>query len=345
MNRPQLTVVMPNYNHAKYLDRVIATIVQQTRPPDEFIILDDGSTDDSVSKIARWIERYPSIRLIRNEKNAGVIAAHQRLFDTASGEYLYPASADDELLPTFFERAMDMAERHPQAGLICGQMVIADENAKELDLVSARSWREAVFVSPERFLHEYLETEEPSHSLSASTIFRRSCLETVGWFRTELGSWADTFAIRAIGLQEGICYVPERFSMWRQMSKTFSEKSRRDHWHMLDLIARGAYLMRQPEFRDRFPEDHVRRWQSRYRWRVVKDYLRGNRTRTASGIFARCEFVAHCLLRSLGALSLAVYPGDISCYHSPAIRGSVGDWPQREGSSLKEDSFQAKSSQ
>lgn len=314
MSRPQLTVVMPNYNHGKYLDRVIATVVHQTRPPDEFIILDDGSTDDSVSKIAAWVDRHPSIRLIRNETNAGVIAAHQRLFEMASKEYLYPASADDELLPTFFERAMEMAERYPQAGLICGQMVIADEDANELDSVRARSWQEPVFAAPDKFLREYLETEEPSHSLSASTIFRRSCLQAVGWFRTELGSWADTFAIRAIGLRDGICYVPEKFSLWRQMSKTFSEKSRRDHRHMLDLIARGAYLMRQPEFRERFPEDHVQRWQSRYRWRVVKDYLRGNRTRATPGFLARCEFLAHCLFRSWGALSLIAYPGDISCF-------------------------------
>ena len=315
MSRPPLlTVVMPNYNHAKYLDRMIGTIVQQTRPPDKFIILDDASTDDSLSKIAGWIDRHPSIQLIRHEKNAGVIAAHQRLFDMASGDYLYPASADDELLPTFFERAMEMAERYPHAGLICGQMVIADENANELDLVAARSWQEPVYASPERFLHEYLEIEEPSHSLSASTVFRRSCLQAVGWFRTELGSWADTFAIRAIGLKEGICYVPEKFSMWRRMSTTFSEKSRRDHRHMLDLIARGAYLMRQPDFRNRFPESHVRRWQSRYRWRVVKDYLRGNRTRASSGLTARCQFIAHCLLRGFGALSLAAYSGDISCY-------------------------------
>jgi len=314
MSRPVLTVVMPNYNHSRYLDRVIGTVVSQTRPPDEFIILDDASTDDSVERISSWVQRYPSIRFIRNEKNAGVIAAHQRLFDMARGDYLYPASADDDLLPSFFERAMEMAERYPRAGVICGQMVIADEHSRELDLIDVRRWREPLYASPERFLQEYLEVEEPSHAFTSSTIFRRQCLAEVQWFRPELGSWSDTFAIRAIGLKEGVCYVPERFSIWRQLPQNFSSKSRHDYRHMLDLIARAVYLMQQPEFCDRFPPSHVRRWERRYRWRVLKDYLRGNLTRKGSGMGEQCQLYARCLRRSLGALSLAAYRGDLSCF-------------------------------
>jgi GT2 family glycosyltransferase len=293
---------------------VIGTIVSQTQPPDRLIILDDGSTDDSLPKIHAWIDRCPAITLVRNETNMGVIAAHQRLFEMATGDYLYPASADDELLPTFFERAMAMAARYPQAGLICGQMVIADEQARELDLVQVRNWREPLYAPPEQFLAEYLEAEEPSHSLSASTIFRRSCLEEVGWLRHELGSWSDTFAIRAIGLKYGICYVPERFSLWRNMSQNFSAKARSDYRHMLDLVARATHLMRAPEFRDRFPESHIRRWEQRYRRRVLKDYLRGNLSLRDSGVWARSRFLLQCFRRSFGALSLALYRGDVSCF-------------------------------
>jgi glycosyltransferase involved in cell wall biosynthesis len=314
MSSLQLTVVMPNYNHARYLDRVIGTVVSQTRPPDRFIILDDGSTDDSLSKINSWVDRCPAISLVRNEKNTGVIAAHQRLFEMATGDYLYPASADDELLPTFFECAMGMAERYPQAGLICGQMVIADEHARELDLVQVRNWQQPVYAPPQKFLAEYLEAEEPSHSLSASTIFRRACLEEVGWLRHELGSWSDTFAIRAIGLKYGICYVPQRFSLWRNMSQNFSAKARSDYRHMLDLVARAAYLMRHSEFRDRFPESHVQRWEQRYRRRVLKDYLRGNLSLKDAGLAARSRFFLQCLRRSFGAISLAAYRGDVSCF-------------------------------
>ena len=314
MSSPFLTVVMPNYNHAQYLDHAVETIVTQTRPPDQFIILDDGSTDDSVDRITAWVQRYPYIQFVRNQRNSGVIAAHQRLFELARGQYLYPASADDDLLPQFFERAMEMAERFPQAGVICGRMVIADEQSREIDLIDVRRWQELLYAPPEQFLSEYLEVEEPSHSLTSSTIFRRSCLEEVRWFRPELGSWADTFAIRAIGLKDGICFVPERFSIWRRMKQNFSEKSRHDYRHILDLIARAEFLMRQPEFCDRFPAAHATRWANRYRWRVVKDYLRGNLSRSGEGAVNRFQFYSTCLSRSVGALSLAAYRGDLSCF-------------------------------
>jgi glycosyltransferase involved in cell wall biosynthesis len=311
MSPLKLSVVMPNYNHASYLDRVIGTVVGQSRPPDEFIILDDGSTDDSLSRIAAWVARYPSIRLEKNATNTGVIAAHQRLFGLATGDYLYPASADDDLLPGFFQRAMEMAQQYPQAGALCGQMVIADAQARELDLVDVQAWREPLYAPPERFLREYLEVEEPSHALTSSTIFRRRCLEEVGWFRPELGSWSDTFAFRAIGLKHGICFVPERFAIWRRMPQNFSEASRRDQHHLLDLVARAAQTMRRPEFRDRFPESHVQRWARRYKWRVVKDYLRGDLKRQDGGLAARCRFYARCLWRSVGALRLASYRGSV----------------------------------
>lgn len=314
MSGPTLTVVMPNYNHGRFLDHVIGTVLLQTRLPDEFIILDDGSSDDSVAKILSWVERHPSIRFVRNEKNTGVIAAHQRLFEMAAGDYIYPASADDDLLSCFFERAMEMAERYPQAGLVFGQMVVADEDGREVGVVDVRRWQEPLYAPPAEFLHDYLEVEEPSHSATSSTIYRRRSLQEVGWFRPELDSWADTFATRAIGLKEGACFVPERFAIFRRMPRTVSDRSRRDHRHMLDLVARAAYLMRQPEFCERFPDEHVRRWVARYRWRVIKDYLRGNLTRKDPGVLAQCRLYARCLRRSFGALSVAMYRGDLSCY-------------------------------
>ena len=62
MNRPTLSVVMPNYNHAKFLPRALDSLLGQTRPPDEILVLDDGSTDDSRAILERVAGREPLIR-------------------------------------------------------------------------------------------------------------------------------------------------------------------------------------------------------------------------------------------------------------------------------------------
>ena len=131
MSGPTLSALMPNYNHAEYLPRAIEEIVHQTRPPDEFIVLDDASTDDSVRIIESYLEQYPFMRLVRNERNLGVIRSHRRLFEMAGGDYVYAGAADDGRFPAAFELGMEMAGRHPEAGLVFGKALVVDEQDRQ----------------------------------------------------------------------------------------------------------------------------------------------------------------------------------------------------------------------
>lgn len=273
MTGPTLSVVMPNYNHAHYLPRSIKAIAEQTRPPDEFLILDDASTDNSVEIIAAHAERYPCIRLIRNQRNAGVNLANERLFGLATGTYLHPAAADDDRSPTFFEKTMTMAARYPHAGLIFGQVLVKNEADQEIGRVGVRQWNEVLYANPRQYLDEYLEIELASHSASPATIYRRDAFDEVGRYRTELGPWADTFAARAIGLKYGAVYIPEQFATDYRLPGSYSQEAKRNPRYSIDVIAHASSLMRSPEFRERFPADHVRRWERRFRRLVAWNYL------------------------------------------------------------------------
>ena len=194
MSAPTLSVIMPNYNHGRYLAEAITGIATQSRLPDEFLILDDGSTDDSLQVVVPFVDRFRFIRVIRHERNLGVIVAHQRLFAEAQGDYVLAAAADDIRLPGFFERAMQMVDRFPEAGLVFGMVRMIDEEGGHLLMGEASRWREPLYADPQRFLHEYLLVERPSQSPCSGTIYRRSAIQEVGGYRAELGSWADTFA-------------------------------------------------------------------------------------------------------------------------------------------------------
>ena len=275
MRRPTLSVLMPNYNHGRYLAEAIKVIATQSRPPDEFLILDDASTDNSLEVIAPFLQQFPFIRLIRHDRNQGVIAASQRLFAEARGDYVFAAAVDDIRLPGFFEQAMQLAERYPQAGLVFGILHMVDHEGHHLVTGDASRWRDPLYASPERFLREYLEVERPSQSVCSATIYRRDAIQAVGGYRADLGSWADTFAFRAIGLTHGVCYLPREVVHFRVLPASFSQRSHTDPRATLDLIARAAAIMQSAEFRDRFPADHVRRWRRAYRWQVIRDYFLG----------------------------------------------------------------------
>ncbi|MBR2754051.1 glycosyltransferase family 2 protein [Candidatus Saccharibacteria bacterium] len=110
----KVSVIVPNYNYGKYLRKRINSILKQTYPISELIILDDASTDDSIKIINVLImeikNKYPdlSIRLFQNDTNSGkAIYQWKKAFELASNNYIWIAEADDLSKRHFLEKAMD----------------------------------------------------------------------------------------------------------------------------------------------------------------------------------------------------------------------------------------------
>ncbi|MEO8494985.1 MAG: glycosyltransferase family 2 protein [Planctomycetota bacterium] len=274
MSEQTIAVVLPNYNHAAHLPAAIESVLAQTRPPDEFLIYDDASTDDSVDVIRSYARKHPVIQLLEGASNVGVHAAHRRLFEVVESDYVDPLAADDTRYPRCYELAMAMAREYPAAGILFGKMVIASQAGDVLATLGASVWNEPTYADPGRFIREYLEHEPPSQSLMAATIFRREPFQEVGWYCGQLGPWGDTFAANAIALKYGACYVPEPFACWRKAPGSFSQKTSADPRATLDVINRAAFMMQTPRYRQYFPAKFVTRWQRAYRWRTIKEYWR-----------------------------------------------------------------------
>lgn len=109
----KVSVVIPNYNYGKYIVRRIESVVRQTYPIYELIVLDDCSTDDSVGviekKLAEIQEKYPKLKVsfVKNNNNSGkAIAQWKKGFELATGDYVWIAEADDSCSRRFLEEAM-----------------------------------------------------------------------------------------------------------------------------------------------------------------------------------------------------------------------------------------------
>lgn len=113
LQNKKISVVVPNYNYAKYISKRIDSIVQQTYPIYELIILDDCSTDDSVEIIEKKIKdikvKYPElkVRFVRNEKNSGkAMKQWKKGFELAEGDYVWIAEVDDLSSRNFLTEVM-----------------------------------------------------------------------------------------------------------------------------------------------------------------------------------------------------------------------------------------------
>ena len=117
---PKVSVLMPAYNAEKYINEAIDSILNQTFTDFEFIIIDDGSTDNTVNIINSYQDKR--IRLVQNEKNLGVAETLNKGIVLSRGQYIARMDSDDVSLPTRFARQVDYMDSHPDC-LICGSRV------------------------------------------------------------------------------------------------------------------------------------------------------------------------------------------------------------------------------
>ena len=114
---PQVTVLMPVHNGARYLGDAVRSILAQTHEDFELLIIDDGSTDGSVGVINKFSD--PRIRLERNLVNLGLIATLNRGIELARGEFIARMDADDISLPERLACQLELMRTRPQLG-VCG---------------------------------------------------------------------------------------------------------------------------------------------------------------------------------------------------------------------------------
>lgn len=116
-NRPvEVSVIIPNYNYARFLQKRIESVLAQTYTDFEIILLDDASTDDSVSVLNKYCDNKFVSHLEINSVNTGSpFAQWQKGISLARGKYIWIAESDDAAEPLFLEKAVSTLKNHPKA--------------------------------------------------------------------------------------------------------------------------------------------------------------------------------------------------------------------------------------
>ena len=248
MSRSTLSVILPNYNHAKYLEQSLGSILSQSRRPDRVLVIDDQSTDNSLEVISRFTND-PIVELIRNPKNLGSVVTVNSGLDRVDSDYVIVLAADDSLLPGFIEKTMSLLERHPEAALGCSHPAYMDEHGK-LDL--HEDWpkysTEPVYIPP----GEAVGALGPKSLWIAghTCIFKREVLNQVGRFLPELRWHSDWFACHVMAFRHGICYQPEPLAAFRTLSTSYSASAMDDIPARSQVFFAMAELLKSERFAD-----------------------------------------------------------------------------------------------
>lgn len=129
-NNPLVSVVMPAYNAAEYVEQAVESILNQTYKRFEFIIIDDASTDSTFNILKDVRAKDKRIILIQNQENLGVTKSLNKGLELARGKYIIRMDADDWSYPERFELQMELMEKNPKV-VVCGSYVeICDSKLK-----------------------------------------------------------------------------------------------------------------------------------------------------------------------------------------------------------------------
>lgn len=237
---PLVSVIMPAYNAAPFIEEAISSVMSQTVEDWELIVIDDGSSDSTREIVAKFVEADERIHLLINKNNMGVAKTRNRGLDTCSGVYVALLDSDDYWKPHMLERMIACA-RETDADIIYCSYELVDENGLQVcnDFIvpSATTFKESIVRSV----------------ITCSTVLLTSKLAKNNRFPTNM--YHEDIALWFQILKEGGTArgVPEVLAAYRQRANSRSAgklKSARRRWtiyrkHLGMPIIQSVFVMIQ----------------------------------------------------------------------------------------------------
>ncbi len=214
----RISVLIPSYNHARFIDEALRSVEAQTFSDLEIVVLDDGSTDETPKVLEAWQDRAQ----IEFQENAGTYPTLNRLIDRASGELIAILNSDDLWAPRKLEMQIAMMDAMPSVGLVHTDGRFIDGEGRIVE------GRPLGFDWP-RFKSGNIVTElvRSNRIIASSVLVRRECFESCGRFDERFFGSGDWDMWLRIAMKYDIGFVDEPLTFYRVHGENASRSFRR----------------------------------------------------------------------------------------------------------------------
>lgn len=209
---PVISVIIPAYNAERTILETIHSIQKQTFSDFELIVVNDGSTDQTLKVLS--IIQEPRLKIF-SYKNGGLPAARNRGIRKATGEFITFIDADDLWTPDKLELQLDALQQHPEAGVAYSWTAFIDENSNLLYVREPKVVEGNVY--PQLLLHNFI-------SSGSNILVRRQFIERVGEFDPSLRSAEDWDYYLRLAAQCPFVLVPKYQILYRRSSSSMTSK-------------------------------------------------------------------------------------------------------------------------
>jgi glycosyltransferase involved in cell wall biosynthesis len=229
---PKVTVIIPNYNHARYLQQRIESVLVQTEQDFEIVLLDDCSPDNSREIIGYFAAQDPRIRVVLNEQNSGsTFRQWNKGLALARGKYVWIAESDDYADSRLLENLVARLEADAEIGIAYCMSISVDEHSQPIgnhyeyyEEVDAQRWAADFTVPGIELVQNYMPFRCIIPNASA-VVVRSSVIQQIGPADETMrlsGDWAYWSKILA---SSKVSFVAEPLNFFRQHSNNVRSKA------------------------------------------------------------------------------------------------------------------------
>ncbi len=218
---PLVTVVCLCYNQAAFVQEAINSVLEQTYPNIQLIVVDDGSTDTSVEVIQAHLAKHPEVQFLNLQKNIGNCRAFNRALPFVKGTYLIDLAADDVLLPERIQKQVEVFEKSgTEYAIIFSDASYIDEQSRVLANHYPRN-AQGQLTRPVPQGDVYQALLGPFYLLSCTTMYRTQVIRELGGYDEQL-SYEDFDILTRIARKYKFAYIDEILTLKRKVKGSLS---------------------------------------------------------------------------------------------------------------------------
>jgi hypothetical protein len=255
----KITVAMASYNHASFVGEAIESVLSQSHSDLELIVVDDGSTDDTVKEIQKF--KDPRLTCISLPQNMGACIARRMAIERGSGEYVAILNSDDLFLPGKLSKQKEFLDNHPNICALFGLADFIDAQGKKLE--QHQHYLGNLFQQPNRSRHEWMRYffDHGNAFCHPSLMIRRKSYEDIGYYDPRLSQLADFDLWVRMALKYNIHVLQEELVYFRILPSSSNasapslQKWRGYQWEMTHIL---PHFLKIPSIEDLlkiFPEE------------------------------------------------------------------------------------------
>ncbi len=221
---PVISVVVPCFNTAPYLPATLKSVEEQTFQDFEVLLVDDGSSDDTLAVLHAWAATDPRFKVIALARNQGIVAARDAALAVARGEYVALLDSDDVWTPDALAQRLAVARRYPSADVIATDFAWFEDELPAtpvgrigLGPSGARLFASAFATGEPVLLTEPFETVASLHfAWVAATLVRRAAMTAIGNFEPTVKTSEDTLLWLRLAQRGAFVFMPQITAYYRQ---------------------------------------------------------------------------------------------------------------------------------